>query len=150
MLKHSVHSKMPFPDADAHNQKSSSCCAGMNCNRTSISLWLDTCKHDSILSSLCNATYRMYNRNRAVSHGIQLVETTGLKTGWHQQDVAACSDAMRHAYTEAHPPTALVLPMLLHFSAHGMTSLCMIASAEAWQQANSGGPIDCLHRGCTV
>ena len=64
----------------------------------------------------CQA-YRMHNWDGAVSHGIQLVETTWLKAGGHEQDVAACCDAMGHSHTETDPAPTLILPMLLHFSA---------------------------------
>ncbi len=60
--------------------------------------------------------YRMNNRNSAVSHRIQLVQATRLKARGHEQDVTASSDAVGHAHAEPHPPSALVLPMLLHFS----------------------------------
>lgn len=59
----------------------------------------------------------MNDRDCAISHGIQLVEATGLKAGGHEEDVTACSDAMGHAHTEAHPTPTLVLPMLFHFPA---------------------------------
>ena len=62
--------------------------------------------------------YRMNNRDSAVSHGIQLVQATGLEARGHEQDVTASSDAVGHAHAEPHPPPALVLPVLLHFSAH--------------------------------
>jgi len=63
------------------------------------------------------AAYRMNNRNSAISHGIQLVQATGLEARGHEQDVTAGSDAVGHAHAEPHPPSALVLPVLLHFSA---------------------------------
>ncbi len=60
----------------------------------------------------------MNNRDSAVSHGIELVQATGLKTRGHEQDVTAGSDTVGHAHAEPHPPPALLLPVLLHFSAH--------------------------------
>ena len=65
----------------------------------------------------------MDDRDGAVGHGIQLVQATRLKAGGHEQDVTAGSDAVGHAHTEAHPPPALVLPVLLHLPAHSATPL---------------------------
>ena len=59
-------------------------------------------------------SYCVDNWHCAIGHGVQLIQATGLKAGWHEQDVAASRDAMRHAYTEANPAATLVLPMLLH------------------------------------
>src|SRR2546425_5654854 len=41
------------------------------------------------------------DRNSAVSETIHLVETARLKSGWHQEEVAAGFDAMRNAFVEA-------------------------------------------------
>lgn len=68
-------------------------------------------------------SYRVNNWYRAIGHGIQLVQATGLKAGRHEEDVTASSDAMRHAYTEAHPTSTLVLPMLLHFPVYSSRQL---------------------------
>lgn len=65
----------------------------------------------------------MNNWNSAIGHGIQLVETTGLKSGGHEQDVAACRDSVGHAHAEANPAPALIPPVLLHLSAAHSASL---------------------------
>ena len=71
--------------------------------------------------------YRMNNRDSAVSHGIQLVQATGLKARGHEQDVTSSSDAVGHAHAEPHPPPALVLPVLLHFSAYKLEAeMCCV------------------------
>lgn len=82
----------------------------------------------------------MYNRDSAVRHGIELVQAAGLKSGRHEQDVTASSDTVGHAHTEAHPPPALILPMLLHLSA-GKAPGCRLKKQScdqhavfAWQQ----------------
>ena len=98
-----------------------------------------------LLLSLCKLTgqgrlllaaYRVDNRDGAVGHGIQLVQATGLKAGGHEQQVTACRDAVGHAHTEAHPPPALVLPVLLHLPApiQGINSHIVVCLSEGDKQ----------------
>ena len=51
----------------------------------------------------------MDNRDSAVGHGIELIQATGLKSGWHEQDVAASCDSVGHAGAEPYPTPALVV-----------------------------------------
>ena len=59
----------------------------------------------------------MHNWHGAVLHGVQLIESAGLEATGHEQDVSASCQAVGHADAEAHPASALLVPLALHLSA---------------------------------
>lgn len=58
---------------------------------------------------MIKATHGMDDWDSAISHGIQLVEPTGLKSRRHEKDVTSCCDSVGHWHTEANPASALIV-----------------------------------------
>ncbi|CAD5165253.1 unnamed protein product [Musa acuminata subsp. malaccensis] len=60
----------------------------------------------------------VHHRDRAVLHGVQLVQPAGLEPRWHEQDVRPCGDPVRHLHREPHPRPHLVVVLPVELAQH--------------------------------